>query len=253
MICPNFMWPISSEKTQLWPLECLWICRSSPGLADHLYWFTALGGKLLNAKVGDRGWRGVFVWVSFLIPASLQLQMPSSQRQQLNPTGGAINHDISSRFNCRACAGILFSTNMVSLDVNIKTSDLVFSPSLHELCCKVPTPEHFMTFQESKPLTYMILIFVSSAATWWQPARLCVWSNSDLLHSRIKVLARYSCPPNQKGLFDDCRRGSLEEIAIYRDLLWAYYWLVLKQFINLHLWHLCSKFFALQFFLMTIY
>lgn len=108
----------------------------------------------------------LFVRVSFLIPASLQLQMLSSQRQQLNPTGGAINHDISSRFNCRGCAGMLFSTNMVSLYVNIKTSDLVCSPSLHELHCKVPTPEHFMTFQESKPLTYIIPIFVGSAATW---------------------------------------------------------------------------------------
>lgn len=161
-------------------------------------------------------------YICFLIPlqpTSLQLQMSSSPRQQLNPTGGAINHDISSRFNCRGCAGILFSTNMVSLGAKLKTTDLVFTPSPHELGCQVPTPIHFMTFQVPKPLTYIIPIFAGSAATWRQPARLFVWSNSDLLHSRIKALARYSCPPNLKGLFDCCRRGSPEKIAIYRDLL----------------------------------
>lgn len=50
------------------------------------------------------------------------------------------------------------------------------------------------------PLT--IAIFAGSAAAWWQSVRLCVWSNSDLLHSRIKILAQYSCPLNLKGLFD---------------------------------------------------
>lgn len=40
-------------KLNLWPLECHWVCRSSPGLPDHLYWFPVLGGKALNAKVGD--------------------------------------------------------------------------------------------------------------------------------------------------------------------------------------------------------